>query len=315
MLAGSAVPAGAGVAQAATRTPVSYLPFKSTSYWSTRLPRNAPVARDSRQIIAYLETHSTTRYVSLAGTASTGAWGAPIYRARSTDPRYRIRNSCRYPQPSEFTSVRIPVGARPDPTPDAEMTVYDARRGFVYGLWRATYNPTAHTWSACGGTVYYLSSNGLQGTLPESDQPRNFGHRGVPPNVFAVTLNEIRSGAITHMLKISVARTKCRHVFPMVGDECGTSARYAPPEGTRLRIKPGVDLRHLGLSPAALIIARALKHYGAVIGDQSGGAVTLKVENTVAEGRGWRWRGVLNARSLARVPLRDFQVVRPGYGR
>jgi hypothetical protein len=163
--------------------------------------------------------------------------------------------------------------------------------------------------------VYYLSSNGLHGTLPESDQARNYGHRGVPPTVFAVTLEEVRAGAIHHMLKIAVPHTKCAHVFPMVRDECGTWADAAPPEGTRIRIKPTVFLPGLGLSPAALVVARALKRYGAVIGDQSGGSTILKVENTVAERRGWEWHGLLNEKSLAAIPLRDFVVIQPGFGK
>jgi hypothetical protein len=101
----------------------------------------------------------------------------------------------------------------------------------------------------------------------------------------------------------------------MTGDECGTRAPNAPPEGTRIRIKPSVDLTKLGLSRGALVIARALKEYGAVIGDQSGGNVVLKVENTVAERRGRLWRGRLTSRSLSAIRLRHFQVVRLGYGK
>jgi hypothetical protein len=115
-------------------------------------------------------------------------------------------------------------------------------------------------------------------------------------------------------MKISVPRTKCAHVFPMIGDECGTTAQYAPPEGTRIRIKPEIKLYELGLSPAALAVARGLKRYGAVIGDQSGASVKVKVENTVAEGRGWQWHGILGGNSLSLVPLQDFEVLQPGYG-
>jgi hypothetical protein len=190
------------------------------------------------------------------------------------------------------------------------MTVFERRA--VIAFWHATYDPDRDSWSACGGTAYYLRSNGLHGSLPASDDPRNTGHRGVPPPTWAVRLAEIRSRSIRHVLKIAVHSTKCRHVYPMVGDECGTWARHAPPEGTRIRIKPSIDLGRFHLSVAARVVARALQRYGAVIGDQSGGSVTLKVENTVAEGRGWRWRGVLNRRSLAAIPLRSFQVIRLG---
>src|SRR5262249_45464871 len=74
-----------------------------------------------------------------------------------------------------------------------------------------------------------------------------------------------------------------------------------------------VDLARFHLSSAALVVARALKRYGAIIGDQTRGKINLKVENTVAEGEGWGWRGVLGHRSLSNIPLRSFQVIRLGY--
>ena len=292
----------------------SYRAFPSSSYWNTPLPADAPLDPNSGAIISFLKADNTTNYVRLAGTSSTGTWGNPIYWSGTSDPTYAINNSCSQRQPSEFSSMRIPAGARPDPTSDAGMTVYDGDKGLVYALWHASYNATTDTWSACGGTVYYLSSNGLEGSLLQSDQPRNKGHRGAPPPTYAVRYDEVRAGAIRHVLKIAVNTTKCSHTFPMVADECGTTATYAPPEGTRIRIKPWIDLTKLGLSPAALIVARALQTYGAVIGDQSGGPVSLKVENTVAEGLGPKWDGVLSATSLAGVPLDDFQVVQLGYG-
>ena len=99
----------------------------------------------------------------------------------------------------------------------------------------------------------------------------------------------------------------------MVGSDGVSTNPSAPPEGARLRIKPKIDLKKLDLSPAALVIARTLQRYGAVIGDQSGGNVNLKVENTVAEGLGQRWQGVLSANSLSAIPLGAYEVVELGY--
>ena len=293
--------------------PPAYRPFSGRSFWNRPLPRNAPVSPDSDRILSFIESGSSTNYIHLSGASSRGRWGNPIYWASPSDPTYRIRDACRRPEPREFRSVRIPIGARPDPTSDASMTVYDLGKGFVYGLFHASFNPDTNTWSSCGGSVYDLRSNGLSGGLHASSDRRNSGHRGIPPSVFAVRYDEVNAGIIRHVLKISVPVTRCRHVFPMIDDECGTGARYAPPEGTRIRIKPSVDVSALDLSPAALTVARALQQYGAVISDQSGGPVSLKLENTVAEGRGWLWRGVLEDRSLRRIPLRLFEVLRFGY--
>lgn len=290
-----------------------YRAFSSSSYWNTPLPVDAPVARRSAGIIAYLRRIATTNYIHFSGAGHHGHWGNPIYWSDSDDPVYSIRNTCSYRQPAEFDSVRIPRGATPDPTSDSAMTVYDLSKRIVYGFHWAAYNESDDKWRACGGTVYYLGSNGLDGSLRRSNNHHNTGHRGVPPPTYAVRYDEVEYGAINHVLKIAVPRTKCKHVFPMVGDECGTSATYAPPEGTRIRIKPSIDLSKLALSPEEMIVARALKKYGAVIADQSGGPISLKLENTIAEGRGRLWEGLLSADSLAAIPLGSYQVIRLGY--
>ncbi|MGE5226970.1 MAG: hypothetical protein ACM3OO_08850 [Planctomycetaceae bacterium] len=302
------------VASLGSATGTASIPvFTSASFWNTPLPPSAPVDPNSRAIIDWIRADSTTNYLRLAGASSTGKWGNPVYWAAPSDTAYAVANSCALAQPPAFASVRIPAGARPDPSSDAAMTVYDESAGIVYGFWHAAYDAARDAWSACGGTVYYLASNGLHHALAASDDPRNTGHRGVPPSAYAVLYGEIQAGSIDHVLKIAVDTTGCAHVFPMVGDECGTTAADAPPEGTRIRIDPSVDLGKLGLSPAALVIAEALQRYGAVIGDQSGGPTCLKLENTIAEGDGFLWNHVLTARSLRAIPLRMFEVVQLGY--
>lgn len=293
----------------------AYRAFDPRSYWNTPLPADAPIDPNSNAIIAWLRRDNDPNYITLASASSSGKWGMPIYWSGRGDPTWNVVNTCSLRQPPEFSKVRIPVGAAPDPTSDAAMTVFDRGRGRVYGFHNAHFDTTTKQWKACGGTVYYLSSLGLDGRLRQSDNPRNFGHRGFPPPTWAVRLDEIKAGSIDHVLKIAVHHTGCKHVFPAVADECGTRAADAPPEGTRIRIKPSVDLGRLDLSPAALVIATALQRYGAVIGDQSGGGPSLKLENTVAEGRGQLWKGRLTPEALASIPLGLFEVVKLGYGK
>ncbi len=309
-----AVGALAGTVLASTLgTPASgvYRPYGRNSYWNRELPTNAQARGNSDTIMTFLRRDNDTNYIRLGGTSSDGAWGLPIYWAHSAATTYDVRNTCSFGQPPEFDHVRIPRTAIPDRTSDAAMVVYDRGHGRVYGFWHARYSASLDRWYACGGTVSYLGSNGLDGDLAASNQARNRGHRGLPPPTWAVQRAEIAAGRIRHVLRIAVNTTRCATVFPMVGNECGTNAKGAPAEGTRIRIKPSVDLKQLHLSPGALVIARALKRYGAVIGDQTGGPIALKVENTIAEGRGWLWRGVLRPDSLRAIPLRSFEVIRP----
>jgi hypothetical protein len=265
-------------------------------------------------MIRFLERDNAPNFIKLAGTGERGEWGMPIYFASSGDPVYEVQQD-KYPLPEALTAIHIPRGAAADPTSDGELTIYDLQAGVVCGLWHAQYEEPTDKWSADGGDCYYLASNGLNGDLRQADDHRNSGHRGVPSAIAAVRFDEVQVGVIDHVLKLAVDNAHWRHVFPMIGSDGDSDARFAPPEGARIRLRPGVRLKGLGLVPAALTVARALKRYGAVIGDQSGGGVTLKVENTVAEGRGWLWRDLLNAKSLSKIPLSRYVIVQLGYGR
>lgn len=285
------------------------------SYWATPLPENAPVDPDSDEMIDFMRENSTTDYIRLAGTGPGGLWGNPIYWAKESDRAYSVQNSCSFHQPPEFQSVRIPAKANADPTSDASMTVYDPGKNLVYGFWRTKYDSNNDVWTACGGTVHYLDSNGLTGSLEESDEPRNSGHRGLPPITYAVRLDEIRAGTIDHVLRVAISPAGMDHVFPMTGSDGDSADPFAPPEGARLRLKPDIDLYEIELSGPQRTIATALQDFGAVIGDQSSGPVSLKVENTVAQGEGQLWKGLLSGDSLSTFSLQDFEFVTLGFGR
>lgn len=289
------------------------IPKPGPGYWTTPLPADAPVDPRSDEMIDFLIADNSTNYVALAGTHSSGRWGNPIFVAGPKAPRYSIDNTCQHPQPPEFRRISVPRGAKADPTSDSAMTVYVPARGIVFATWRSQHDEEKDTWSSCGGAVYYLASNGLEGSLSESNEPRNAGHRGIPPFTYAVRWDEIQVGAIEHVLKVAVNTAGVDNVFPMTGSDGDSRHPSSPPEGARLRLKRSVDLSEMGLSRAERTIALALQRYGAVIGDQSGSTVALKVENTVAEGFGHLWHGVLQPDSLSGLGLEDFEIVELGY--
>ena len=76
--------------------------------------------------------------------------------------------------------------------------------------------------------------------------------------------------------------------------------------------------QQLPAEPAARIIARALKRYGAVVGDRSGvgNNVTIKLEDTAVEGKGNLWANAgLRFDSLRNIPLSAYRIDRLGAGR
>lgn len=214
----------------------------------------------------------------------------------------------RYELPPEFARLRIPEGARPSANSDAEMVVFDRDRGYVAWFWHARYDRHNDRWSAGGGSIAYLASNGLDGRLPASDEPWNTGsHRGLNDAIVAVRYQEVASGSIDRVLKVAVRELGSGHVFPMMGSDGDPDDPAAPPQGTRIRIAPDIDLDRFKPVPASSSDRPSAPGLRGVIGDSTGGPIALKLED--APGRDQPWE--LGVRDLCDIPIDAFQVVKP----
>jgi hypothetical protein len=291
-------------------------PFEADSWWNAALPSDAPLYQYADETLDYLRTgpESGRGCVILAG-AGNSPWGQPIYQARPSDPSFHVQLSIDLHLP-ELRDLRIPLNAEAADNNDGSMTIYDRQRGYVVMLTNAKYHSWNDSWTAAGATVTYLDSNGLHVRTGYSDDDRNRGsHRGNNGETAAVSFEEVKSGAIRHVLKVAAGpEVSHQHVYPMVGSDGDYrgSDPAVPPQGLRFRIKPSVDLTKLHLNSEALVIAQALQRYGFYIGD-SGGTTALKLEDTVAEGRGQLWR--LPADALCGLPFTPeyWDVIEPGY--
>jgi hypothetical protein len=280
-----------------------YRPFSDVSEWTRTLPADAPVDPGSTQMIASLNALNPSKaYPRL----TIGSWAEPIYWATSGDPSYVLPG---WPVPS----VRIPLGAKPAPTSDGQMTIFDLGNDWVIKLSKASFDGT--TWKSAGTEWYRLSSNGLMRTLPESDDSRNTGHRGYPCGLHGVRWDEVQAGSIAHVLKVALATTAPFHVYPGAGHT--STGTGTIPQGAILRIKPSVDLPGRNLNAAALTIARSMQSYGVVVGDQGGVPMSLKLEGLETEGRPERWSqlGLAQTSFAGKIAFDDFEVIQLGYHR
>ena len=293
-----------------------YRAFAANSWWNAPLPEDVPTNPAGSEILDYMRTarESGDGCVALAG-AGHSHWGQPIYWTRPSDPTYDVTGG-KNERPPELASLRIPDEAEPAKNSDGTMSIYDLQKGYVVALTGARFNEDTHSWRASGATVTYLDSDGLHVDTGQSDNRDNTGtHRGNNGATMAVSWDEVRAGAIRHVLKVAAGpEVADRYVFPMVGSDGDYRGNdpEVPPQGLRMRIKPSVDLDELELNPDALVIARALQTYGFYIGD-SGGRTSLKLENTVAEGRGQLWN--LRDDALCSLPftMDYWDVVAEGY--
>jgi len=274
--------------------------FTDDSWWNTAVPVEAPDNPDSVNILRYMRTaeEAAEGCLRLAG-AEDNDWGQPVYWAQDGDPEYHVEVAVQDDLP-ELHALRIPHGADSADNSDGSMTVFDVDRDYVVALTGAEYDDG--TWSARGATVTYLDSNGLHARTGHASDERNLGsHRGNNAAVMMVRYDEVAAGQIQHVLKVaSGPAVREDFVFPMVGSDGDTRARFAPPQGLRFRISPSVDLEELELDPQTLVIAKALQEYGFYIGDSSG-VTALKLEETRSAGRGQLWE--MSATALCGLPF------------
>jgi hypothetical protein len=255
---------------------VAYRAFSAASWWNKPMPADAPIdPNDAIYIAEAMDRTVSSGYLRITGAPDHGltgeTWSYPIYWADAMDPIYTIVPSAWGPG----ISIRIPYGATPQLGSDGALIVFDLSGNTAQELYQATYDAARDMWSATSTKRYILDSNGLDKRATGSDDALNDGHRGVATPIRAVRLEEVRSGAIRRRLECfwhATGRpdhTTPSYYWPMVGSESGKGGIV--PEGIVLRIKSHVDLATLGLSPGAMVIARALQEYGCVIGDNDGG--------------------------------------------
>jgi hypothetical protein len=299
-------------------------PFTATSYWRT--PSSAPADPRSGAMISWLSSvlKIDRKFVTLRASNLNGssAQGTAVYYASATDPQWKICHNPNYKSyfwTTDFDAVRIPSGARAPTDNDADMLVYNTYQGKLF--WFTNMQMISGRWCASQASVYYVGSNGLHGKLPQSDNVKNWGKHGLAPVTQAVRWGEVASGAVPHVMDLYIPSVSCNSDdwFPLyTGTMCTTSASNSIPAGAVLRIKPSIDLSQYPLNPSARIIARGLQQFGAVVGDRSGvgNNATIKLEDTVEEGKGNLWANVgLNSYSLSAIPLSDYQVDKLGASR
>ena len=299
------------IAREPTRTTIVPDAFSADSFWNRPIPTDVRIHPSSAAIIEFLaQDNALNGCITLAGPADE--WGMPIYVADGSSSTYNVESS-KYNVPPEFASLRIPRGARPARTSDSEMVVYDIDQGFVAQLSKAAYNSDTDTWTVTGGSIAYLESDGLDSRLETSDDSRNRGSfRGYNGAVSSVHFDDVAAGRLDNVVKIGVNNSRSQAIPPMVGSDGDLDRLDAPLQGMHLRIRPDLDLSSLGLSDQALVIARGLQEYGAIIGDSTGSAIVLKLEDTGRSRLGGSWD--LHRESLCAISSDDFVIVESDVG-
>jgi hypothetical protein len=229
-------------------------PISAVEPWHRRVD-GLPVHPRSADYVASIGAGLRLR----VGFGTSTRWGFPVNVAGAATPWVRV--------------AIAPWGSRSDPGPypyaptfrkegplgrDDHLLVVDGRTCRPFELYEfhevrdAAGRVVGHR--ARSGARWDLRSNALR---PEGWTSADAAGLPILPGL--VRYAEVAAGRIDHPIRVSVARSQNRHIFPARHD-AGTADPRLPPMGLRLRLKPGYDTGRL--TGQARVVAVALKRYG-----------------------------------------------------
>ena len=288
---------------------VALLPATASARaFSSKSPLNRPISSSPA-----IHPKSASMVASLLATGREGGfrvslrqWSVPVYVARRSTPRVRVRLTADWAPSSVMLRVPMPRRAAPDPEGDGHMAIVDPRRGCEYDFWQASKGPKG--WSASWGNRIGTGSKGIfrRGLSARAS--------GFALRAGVIFPQEMKRGRIRHALVFAFPNVKQGGpVSPATQSDGEESGAGAIPMGARLQLRPGLNLRALNLAPWQKTIARALKRYGMFLGD-TGGTVALRAVSTQSYSRN-PYRGELRSKPTVALPevlLENMRVLRFG---
>lgn len=314
---GTAYPVSAPITLPSTGT-APFLPYTASSYYkspASSQPVDTTLTASFRQFMSTFTGQAGTAYPLINGVGGN-LWGTPFAIGVSTDPIWKITGTfnakCNILSTTGFHAPSW-FGSALTGTSDSPFCVEDTASGFTaFGTQASVTAPNTINVGSAG--ITYHSSNGLDARNPLSNDTRNFTSRGRISDSMVIRkdavdyaiANSTDLGYVLHMFLVETL-TSAGFQDPMVADESGKSGWGA--EGQRLAIDPSIDLTTRGLSPAGLAVARTLQVHGCYIGDNAGGASTLKAEQETSAHP--VWNGELTQNSLQGITWNDFIALQP----
>jgi hypothetical protein len=262
-------------------SPANFPKFSPASFWYTPLPNSAPLDPNSANLVAEFQRQIQTYYGNVG--VNTSAYSAPIYIAPANAPTQQVtvwdchNNGWTDPQlAQQWAAVPIPSYAQPADGTDSEMSIYQPSTDTLWEFWEM--QQTAAGWQACwGGRMTNVSANpGIWA------KPYGASATGLPFSPGQVTVDELRSGVINHVIGIALVDAENWDKWSWPADRSdGWNPAGAPNriyEGQRFRIDPTINIDALNLGTVATMVAKAGQKYGFVVWDKAG-SISLRFEN------------------------------------
>ena len=250
-------PSGSGVTvQRGTRPPtVPGAPacpiFPSTNVWNKRIDGRPRAANSATMISAIgLDRGLHMDFGSYAG------YGIPYQVVTASTPRSTV--TFEYADESDHVGYPIPTNPKIEGGSDRHILMVDKDACRLYELFAAS--RSGGRWYAGSGATWDLRSNKLRPAGWTSADAA-----GLPILPGLVRYDEVAAGAINHALRFTTNRTRKAYLYPARHYASSSTSTSLPPMGLRVRLKASYDTS--GFSPAARVIAEALKRYGMILAD------------------------------------------------
>jgi hypothetical protein len=274
----------------------SFTALPAPSSWYPTSPFNTPISSptvdpNSANIVASMFTRGnfvTTGVHAVIGEkagsgvlGNAGDFSHPVYVAQNTDPVYTISQSNPFNTDIEGNSIYIPAGAHWAGGSDFSMAIIQPD-GWEYDLWGVT--------SISGGQINcgfgrrgMISSDGLGHAGP----PQRGGITSAQFNLGLgmIRIDELIAGTISHALFVAVSGWHGRRAPGILS--AGTTGQIsdvnAPPMGCHFQLDPSYAtnsfLTTSGFPAWKQTVLKALRDYGAYVGDNGGSSFNIHLES------------------------------------
>ncbi len=287
--------------------------FPPGAPWNTPIT-NAAVASDSQTVIDHLQaSHTDARRFqidfSIRVLESDG--NTPRRSFEPTDDFYETEcDTAPVPIPPSGT-LEGESGYACESDGDCHLIVLDRSECRLYEMWRANIDSSDTFYGGCLAIwdvdrVYDSNGRGLHCSSADA--------AGLPIAPLLFTADEIAAGTIPHAIRIALPNSFIRDrrfVAPgthATGSPNGaTGGSDTPPYAARFRLKASTDLS--SLSPAARVVADALKTYGMYLAD--GGNITFMGEDERDTDNTWEDVD-LGPHDLKDLQWSDFEIIEAG---
>lgn len=294
----------------------TWRPFSDDSPWNTPIGENPAIDPNSDTYIQHINDWA-------GGTCPLAAvwrwWGVALYFIEDDNPYPETILVPAHSGWGHDLESPVPSYAAPDPSSDAHLSIIDRLTGEEWDFWqiRGTYpNLTAGHGREIPG--------GVTGTgVLQPDTATACREASVPLMAGLIRPEEIAAGLIPHVLVFSNdgRNGQDQFVYPAASG-CdhgnGPDGDHVLPMGGHLQLKMETDTS--GLTPAAQVVAQALKNYGMILVEENDGASmglyfqTLGDQDNDGVVETWDdlWAGIwtqADRMSLVNLSASDFRVI------